>query len=76
LSFNFILNSFHIYCSKLVRFRKNYNFFYNKLVISYIININRLFLKDEYETTLLNNFVDLDEYNFLLSENYKLNKLC
>lgn len=74
--FNFILNSFHVYCSKLIRFRKNYNFFYNKLVISYIINVNRVFLKDEYETTLLNNFVDLNEYNFLLNENYKLNILC
>jgi len=68
----FINNSFHGFCKKLIRFRKNYSFFYNKFVISYIINLNKSFLKDDYETNLLSTLVDLNEYNFFLSENYKL----
>ncbi len=68
----FINNSFYGFCKKLIRFRKNYSFFYNKFVISYIINLNKFFLKDDYETNLLASFVDLNEYNFFLSENYKL----
>lgn len=67
----FINNSFYYFCKKLIRFRKNYAFFYNKSVISYIINLNRFFLKDDYETSLLN-FISLNDYNFLLEENYKL----
>lgn len=73
--YNFILNSFYVYCNKLIRFRKNYNFFYNKLIISYIINLNKFFLKDDYEITLINDFIDLEDYNFFLNENFKLNNL-
>jgi hypothetical protein len=68
----FINNSFYNFCKKLIRFRKNYSFFYNKFVISYIINLNKFFLKDDYETNILSTFVDLKEYNYFLSENYKL----
>lgn len=68
----FINNSFYNFSKKLIRFRKNYSFFYNKFVISYIINLNRSFLKDDYETNLLSTLVDLNEYNFFLTENYKL----
>lgn len=68
----FITNSFYIFCKKTIRFRKNYNFFYNKYVISYIINLNRLFVKDDFETGLLNQFITLNDYNFHLIENYKL----
>lgn len=68
----FINNSFYGFCKKLIRFRKHYSFFYNKFVISYIINLNKAFLKDDYDTNLLSTLVDLNEYNFFLSENYKL----
>ena len=68
----FINNSFYNFSKKLIRFRKNYSFFYNKFVISYIINLNKFFLKDDYETNLLSTLVDLNEYNFFLTENYKL----
>lgn len=68
----FINNSFYNFCNKIIRFRKNYNFFYNKFVISYIINLNKFFLKDDYETNILSTFVDLQEYNYFLTENYKL----
>lgn len=68
----FINNSFYNFSKKLIRFRKNYSFFYNKFVLSYIINLNKFFLKDDYDTNLLSTFVDLNEYNFFLSENYKL----
>lgn len=68
----FLNNSFYSFCNKLIRFRKNYNFFYNKFVISYIINLNKFFLKDDYDTDLLSIFVDLNDYNFHLNENYKL----
>ena len=68
----FITNSFYLYCKRLIRFRKNYNFFYNKSIISYIINLNKHFLKDDYETTVLEEFIELTDYNFLLKENYKL----
>lgn len=68
----FINNSFYNFSKKLIRFRKNYSFFYNKFVISYIINLNKFFLKDDYETNLLSNLVDLKEYNYFLIENYKL----
>lgn len=71
----FITNSIYLFAKKIVRFRKNYNFFYNKSVISYIINLNKIFLKDDFETNLLNNFITLNDYNFHLNENYKLNFL-
>lgn len=68
----FINNSFYSFSKKLIRFRKNYSFFYNKFVISYIINLNKVFLKDDYETDILSTLVDLQEYNYFLNENYKL----
>ena len=69
---SFVNNSFYSFCKKLIRFRKNYSFFYNKFVVSYIINLNKNFLKDDYETNLLTTIVDQNEYNFFLTENYKL----
>ena len=68
----FLNNSFYSFSNKLIRFRRNYSFFFNKFVISYIINLNKVFLKDDYDTDLLFGFLDLDDYNFHLNENYKL----
>lgn len=67
-----INNSFYSFSKKLIRFRKNYTFFYNKFIIAYIINLNRVFLKDDYETNLLEMFVNKSDYDFFLNENYKL----
>lgn len=68
----FFTNSLYVFNRKLIRFRKNYNFFYNKLIISYIINQNKKILKDDFETSLLLNFVDVEDYKILLNESYLL----